>query len=139
MDSTSWNKQLVLVFQTPQAKKSQELYPLMCTACWLAHTHPCLLHEGYDSSSKLLDPSTHAIKAHVACIEIFGLCYHSQPKTTNIFLQTYSKPPPDPHIPTPHRNIPPAVSMPSQTIQQRMAVVTVNPLKVTPISACLEP
>ena len=33
---------------------------------------------------------------------------------------------------------PPAVSMPSQTIQQRKTVVTVNPLKVTTISACLE-
>ena len=33
---------------------------------------------------------------------------------------------------------PPAVSMPSQTIQQRKTVVTVNPLKATSISACLE-
>ena len=33
---------------------------------------------------------------------------------------------------------PPAVSMPSQTIQQRKTVVTVNPLKVTLISAWLE-
>ena len=32
--------------------------------------------------------------------------------------------------------VPPAVSMPSQTIQQRKTVVTVNPLKVTSISAC---
>ena len=33
--------------------------------------------------------------------------------------------------------LPPVVSMPSQTIQQRKTVVTVNPLKVTSISAWL--
>ena len=95
MDSISWNEQLVHMFWSPQAKKSQELYPLMRTVCWLAHTHLCILHAGYDLASKLLDPATCAAKAHVACIEIFGSYYHSQTKITATFICTTPKPPLD--------------------------------------------
>ena len=95
MDSTSWNEQLVLMFWSPQAKKSQELYPLMQTACRLAHTHPRILHAGYDLASKLLDPATRAAKAHVTCIEIFGSYYHSQTEITDTFIRTTPIPPLD--------------------------------------------